>query len=127
LFEMPQEEVIAKGIVERIGLSDSIFTIKYGEDQKFEVIQDIEDHEIAVTMLLEKMTELKIIGSFDEITGAGHRVVAGGEYFKDSAVIDDQALAQIEELGEFAPLHNPAEALVIRVFQKVLPNVTNVA
>lgn len=127
LFEMPQEEVIAKGIVERIGLPDSIFTIKYGEDQKFEVVQDIPDHEVAITMLLEKMKELAIITDFNEITGAGHRVVAGGEYFKDSAVIDDEALRQIEELGEFAPLHNPAEALVIRVFQKVLPNTKNVA
>ncbi len=126
LFEMPQEEVVAKGIVERIGLPDSIFTVKYGENQKFEVVQDIPDHEIAINMLLEQLIKLNIIQSFDEITGAGHRIVAGGEYFKDSAVINEKELLQIEELGEFAPLHNPAEALVIRVFEKVLPNVTNV-
>lgn len=75
LFEMPAETVIAKGIVERIGLNDSIFTIKYGEGQKFEEVLDINDHEFAVEMLLKQLIELKIIGSFDEITGVGHRVV----------------------------------------------------
>ncbi|MGY3704591.1 acetate kinase [Vagococcus martis] len=126
LYTMPEETVVAKGIVERIGLNDSIFTIKYGEDEKYEVIKDIEDHEIAINMLLEQLTALNIIDSFDEITGAGHRIVAGGEHFKESAIIDDKALALVDELAEFAPLHNPAEAKVIRVFQKLLPNTLNV-
>lgn len=127
LFEMPQEEVIASGIVERIGLNDSIFTIKYGEGKKFNETLDINDHEFAVNRIFEKMIELNIIGSFDEITGAGHRVVAGGEDFKESALIDDEALAKIEALAEFAPLHNPAEAKVIRIFQKLVPGAVNVA
>lgn len=127
LFEMPQEEVIASGIVERIGLNDSIFTIKYGEGEKFNETLDINDHEFAVNRIFEKMIELNIIGSFDEITGAGHRVVAGGEDFKESALIDDEALAKIEALAEFAPLHNPAEAKVIRIFQKLVPGAVNVA
>lgn len=127
LFEMPEETVIAKGVVERIGLKDSIFTIKYGEGETYNDTLDINDHEFAVNILLEKLTELKIIGSFDEITGVGHRVVAGGEYFKKSAVIDDEAIEMIDKLAEFAPLHNPAEATVIRVFQKVLPHALNVA
>lgn len=126
LYNMPEETVVAKGIVERIGLKDSIFTIKYGEDEKFEEILDINDHEFAVKKLLNKMKELKIIESFEEITGAGHRVVAGGEHFKESALIGDKELALIEELAEFAPLHNPAEAQVIRVFQNLLPNAVNV-
>ena len=103
LYQMPEESVIAKGIVERIGLSDSIFTIKYGDGQKFEQILDIKDHEV------------------------GHRVVAGGEYFKDSVLIDDDVLAKIEELSEFAPLHNPANAMGIKAFRHILPNVTSVA
>ncbi|MGX6978818.1 acetate/propionate family kinase [Vagococcus elongatus] len=127
LFEMPEETVIAKGVVERIGLKDSIFTVKYGEGEKFNDILDINDHEFAVNMLLDKLTELAIIQSFDEITGVGHRVVAGGEFFKESAVIDDEAIEMIDKLAEFAPLHNPAEATVIRVFQKVLPHALNVA
>ncbi len=126
LYTMPEETVVAQGIVERIGLNDSIFTIKHGEGQKYEVIKDIENHEIAVNMLLEQLTELNIIDSFEEITGAGHRIVAGGEHFKVSAIIDDEALKLIDDLAEFAPLHNPAEAQVIRVFQKVLPHTLNV-
>ncbi len=126
LYIMPEETVIAQGIVERIGLNDSIFTIKYGEGEKFEVIKDIENHEIAVNMLLEQLIELKIIASYDEITGAGHRIVAGGEHFKESTIIDAEALKLVDELAEFAPLHNPAEAQVIRVFEKVLPGALNV-
>ncbi|MGX7419414.1 acetate/propionate family kinase [Carnobacterium gallinarum] len=127
LFEMPSETVIAKGIVERIGLPESIFTIKYGEGQKFEVIEDMENHEVAIELLLKKLVELNIIANFDEITGVGHRVVAGGEIFKDSAVIDDKVLSQIEELSELAPLHNPANATGIKAFKKMLPNITSVA
>lgn len=127
LFEMPAETVIAKGIVERIGLPESIFTIKYGEGQKFEEVLDINDHEFAVEMLLKQLLELNIIGSFDEITGVGHRVVAGGEIFKDSALITGDVLSQIEELSELAPLHNPANATGIRAFKKLLPEITSVA
>jgi acetate kinase len=127
LYVMPEETVIAQGIVERIGLNDSIFTIKHGEGQKFELVQDIDNHEIAINMLLEQLIELKIIGSYDEITGAGHRVVAGGEHSKESIVIDSEVLKTIEDLSDFAPLHNPAEAQVVRVFEKVLPHTLNVA
>ncbi|MFJ1626360.1 acetate/propionate family kinase [Marinilactibacillus psychrotolerans] len=127
LFEMPEEKVLASGIVERIGLNDSIFTIKYGEDKKYEDILDINDHELAVEMLLKQLTELNIIESFDEITGVGHRVVAGGEIFDDSALVNDEVINQIEELSEFAPLHNPANATGIKAFRKILPDITSVA
>ncbi|EOI03084.1 acetate kinase [Enterococcus moraviensis ATCC BAA-383] len=127
LYQMPNEEVIAKGIVERIGLNDSIFTIKYGNDEKYEEIVDIHDHDVAVKMLLDKLTELKILASYDEITGVGHRVVAGGEDFKDSVVIDDDVLAKIEKLADLAPLHNPANAMGIKAFKKILPEIISVA
>ncbi|GEL66119.1 acetate/propionate family kinase [Marinilactibacillus psychrotolerans] len=127
LFEMPEEKVLASGIVERIGLNDSIFTIKYGEGKKYEDILDINDHELAVEMLLKQLTELNIIESFDEITGVGHRVVAGGEIFDDSALVNDEVINQIEELSEFAPLHNPANATGIKAFRKILPDITSVA
>ncbi|MDR2465702.1 MAG: acetate kinase [Streptococcaceae bacterium] len=127
LYLMPQEEVIAKGIVERIGLNDSIFTVKYGEDQKFEVIQDIENHEIAVQMLLDQLISLSILENYEEITGVGHRVVAGGELFKESTLITDEVLKQIEDLSDLAPLHNPANASGIRAFKKLLPEITSVA
>jgi acetate kinase len=127
LYQMPSEEVVAKGIVERIGLNDSIFTIKYGNDEKYEEVVDIHDHDIAVKMLLDKLIELNILSSYDEITGVGHRVVAGGEDFKDSVVIDDEVLAKIEKLADLAPLHNPANAMGIRAFKKILPEIISVA
>ncbi|MBM7688805.1 acetate kinase [Enterococcus ureilyticus] len=127
LYQMPNEEVIAKGIVERIGLNDSIFTIKYGNDEKYEEIVDINDHDVAVKMLLDKLTELKILASYNEITGVGHRVVAGGEDFKDSVVIDAEVLAKIEKLADLAPLHNPANAMGIKAFKKILPEIISVA
>ena len=82
LYQMPDEKVLAKGIVERIGLKDSIFTVKYGNGEKFEIITDILEHDLAVQKLLEALIQLKIITDYKEITGVGHRIVAGGEIFK---------------------------------------------
>jgi len=126
LFEMPSEEVITKGLIERIGLNDSIFNITVN-GEKIEEVTDIPDHEIAVKMLLDKLTSLGIIESLNEIEGIGHRVVHGGETFNDSALITDEVLAKIEELSELAPLHNPANATGIKAFKQVLPNVPAVA
>jgi len=126
LFEMPSEEVITKGIVERIGIKDSIFTISVN-GEKIKEVTDIPNHEVAVKILLDKLTTLGIIQSLDEIEGVGHRVVHGGEEFNDSVVITEEVLKKIEELSELAPLHNPANITGIRAFQRVLPNVSAVA
>ncbi|MEH7118916.1 acetate kinase [Neobacillus vireti] len=126
LFEMPSEEVITKGLIERIGLNDSIFNIT-ANGEKIQEIIDIPDHDVAVKMLLDKLTSLGIIESLNEIEGIGHRVVHGGEAFNDSALITDEVLAKIEELSELAPLHNPANATGIKAFRQVLPNVPAVA
>ncbi|MGF3073684.1 acetate kinase [Facklamia sp. P13069] len=131
IIEMPEETVVSKGLVERIGLSDSKLEIEYtdanGEDQKFQIVEDIADHARAVDLLLTKLLDLGVITNFEEITGVGHRVVAGGELFKESTLVDEQVIKNIEELGDFAPLHNPAEAVVIRVFQEKLPHATMAA
>ncbi|WP_017726577.1 acetate kinase [Halalkalibacterium ligniniphilum] len=126
LLNMPAETVITKGIVERIGLGDSIFTIEVnGEKQKDTF--DIPNHASAVKTLLDKLTNLGIIQSLDEIEGIGHRVVHGGEKFNDSVLITDEVLKGIEEVSELAPLHNPANIVGIKAFQEVLPNVPAVA
>ncbi|HAT54268.1 MAG TPA: acetate kinase [Lactobacillus sp.] len=127
LFDMPSEKVIAKGLVDRIGLAEGSFKIDYGDGQHFKIEQAFKDHKVAINVLLKELIDLKIIANFDEITGVGHRVVAGGEFFKDSVVIDDDVLAKIDELAEYAPLHNPANATGIRAFREVLPNATAVA
>ncbi|MGM9924623.1 MAG: acetate kinase [Bacillus sp. (in: firmicutes)] len=126
LFEMPSETVITKGLVERIGLTESIFTISVN-GKKVKVVTDILNHEVAVKMLLDSLIEHGIISSFDEIDGVGHRVVHGGEIFNDSVVITDEVLKQIEELSDLAPLHNPANVTGIKAFQHILKDVPAVA
>ncbi|MDR0297650.1 MAG: acetate kinase [Streptococcaceae bacterium] len=126
LYEMPEEKVLAKGIFERIGLPDSIITVKFDgkEDTK---TQDVHDHTQAVDILLQDFKEFGIVKDFSEITGVGHRVVAGGEIFKESTVITPEVLEQIKGLSSLAPLHNPANAAGIEAFMKLLPDAHAVA
>ncbi|WP_416729172.1 acetate kinase [Fictibacillus sp. JL2B1089] len=126
LLQMPQEEVLTKGLVERIGLNDSVFTIEV-DGEKVKEIKDIQDHSEAVSMLLDKLVKHNIISSLDEIEGIGHRVVHGGEKFNDSVLITDEILHEIEEISYLAPLHNPANVVGIKAFKNVLPNVPAVA
>ncbi len=126
LFDMPEETVITKGLIERIGLNDAVFNISVNGEKR-EEITEIPNHEVAVTMLLEKLTGFGIISSLDEIEGIGHRVVHGGEVFNESTIITDEVIDKINELSELAPLHNPANITGIKAFKNVLPNVPSVA
>jgi acetate kinase len=129
LYDMPEEKVIAKGIFERIGLPKSDIqnvTFKFG-DAKEESSVEVKDHTQAVQILLDDLKAHNVLSSFDEITGIGHRVVAGGELFKESALIDDKVYQQIVDLSSLAPLHNPANAAGIKAFRDLLPNATAVA
>jgi propionate kinase len=131
LFAMPDEQVITKGIVERIGKTDAIFRIDY-QDQQHQDQRHIETlaiptHQEAVDCLLSALIQRQIIHSLDEIAGVGHRVAHGGEYFRDSVVIDDQVLQRIEALAALAPLHNPVNAVGIRAFMHALPHAKTVA
>ena len=125
LYQMPEEKVLSKGLIERIGLKDSISTVKFDGRSEQQVL-DINDHTLAVKILLDDLIRFDIIQSYDEITGVGHRVVAGGEYFKESTLVDDEVLAKVEELSLLAPLHNPANAAGIRAFREILPDITSV-
>ncbi|MCX2186808.1 acetate/propionate family kinase [Limosilactobacillus pontis] len=127
LFDMPSEDVVAEGTIERIGEKMGHAKIKYGDGQKHEEEKPFEDHGAAVNYLLDQLIDLGIVKSYDEITAVGHRVVAGGEFFKDSAVIDDDVIKKIDELSEYAPLHDPAELVGIKAFRKVLTNAFAVA
>lgn len=126
LFEMPSEKVIAEGVIERIGLKDSLVSIKYDGKKLKDTIQAT-DHEVAINYLLDQLIKLNIIKDFKEITGVGHRIVAGGEFFKDSVIIDDDVMEKIDELADYAPLHNPANLIGIKAFKKILPDITSVA
>ncbi|HJA27736.1 MAG TPA: acetate kinase [Candidatus Limosilactobacillus intestinigallinarum] len=127
LFDMPSEDVVAEGTIERIGEKMGHAKIKYGNGQKHEDEKPFADHGAAVNYLLDQLIDLGIVKSYDEITAVGHRVVAGGEFFKDSAVINDDVIKKIDELSEYAPLHDPAELIGIKAFRKVLPNAFAVA
>ncbi len=125
LFNMPSEEVITSGIVERIGLEEGIFTIKYN-GQKKTVNCPIPDHQVAVDMLLKALIEEGIVAELSEINAVGHRIVHGGEYFNDSAVVNEDVENKVEELCELAPLHNPAHLIGYRAFRAALPGVGHV-
>ena len=125
LFEMPEETVITSGIVERIGMDDGIFTIKYNGEKKTTTCP-IPDHQVAVEMLLKALVDEGVVTELKEIDAVGHRIVHGGEYFSDSAVVDDDVVAKVEELCELAPLHNPAHLIGYRAFKAELPNVQHV-
>lgn len=127
LFDMPSENVVAEGLIERIGLDEGHAKIKYGDHQVHDENRPFKDHGEAVQYLLDQLINLKIVEDYSEITAVGHRVVAGGEFFKDSAVIDDDVMKKIDELAEYAPLHNPAELEGIKAFKKVLPDAFAVA
>lgn len=126
LLEMPEETVIASGVMERIGLDSGIYTLKY-DGKKEETTPVLKDHAVGVELLLNSLIEKSILKSLDEIVGVGHRVVQGGEYFKDSTLIDESVLDRIIELADLAPLHNPAHVVGIKAFEKALPNVPQVA
>jgi acetate kinase len=126
LFEMPSEKVITKGLVERIGLKNSAFTLSVEGENVSETV-DIPNHEVAVGLLLKKLIDHRIIDSFEEIDGVGHRVVHGGEVFSDSVLITEDVIEEIEKLSELAPLHNPANITGIQAFRRILDDVPAVA
>ncbi|GGB03106.1 acetate kinase [Macrococcus hajekii] len=126
LFEMPEEKVLTKGLVERIGMKDSIFTISVNGEKVTQTL-DIKDHEQAVNMMLDEMKKHGIINDINDLDGTGHRVVQGGDLFPTSALVTDEVEKQIEELIELAPLHNGPNLMGIQAFRKMLPNIPHVA
>jgi len=126
LLNMPEEHEITSGLVERIGYDNAVFTIKI-DGKKVKKETPVPNHKVAVELVIEGLLEHQVIKSLDEIKGVGHRVVQGGELFKDSVVITDQVVKDIESLNDLAPLHNPANITGIEAFRELLPNVIQVA
>ena len=125
LFDMPSERQLAEGATDI--LKQSTVKIKYGTDQAYESATPICNYRDAVANLLSNLQTLGLVQNLDEITGIGHRVVAGGELFSAPIVIDDRVLAQIRALRDYAPLHNPVEADCIAIFRKMMPWALEVA
>ena len=125
LLQMPAEDVICSGIVERIGLEDAVFTLKFNGEKETKVLP-IKDHAVGVQLILDALIEKQIVKTLEEIDGVGHRVVQGGEFFQDNCVVTEDTVQKILSLSDLAPLHNPHHVTGIRAFQKVLPNVFQV-
>lgn len=121
VFKMPEEEVLAQGNVERIGLKDSIFGMK-ANGEKYETIQDIENHAQAVQCLIDALLEHHVVDSLEDIKAIGHRMVHAGEYYAKSVPASEDVVAKMEECSELAPLHNPAGLTGYRSFKEALPN-----
>ncbi|MFD3258899.1 acetate/propionate family kinase [Paenibacillus lentus] len=125
LYDMTDESVLAKGLVERIGMDSSILNHKPTGKEEVTEVSDILEHTTAIRKVLDKLThkEHGVLQSIDEIEAVGHRVVHGGEAFKGSALITGEVKSEIRRLFDLAPLHNPACMMGIQAAEANLPNV----
>ena len=122
LIDMATEDVIAKGTCERIGIDGSKLTHK-AKGQEFVFEQAMPDHNVAVALVLKALTaeDSGVITSMDEIEAVGHRAVASGEVFKKTTLVTEETIAQMEELCDLAPLHNPAALIGVKACRAAMP------
>ena len=127
-MEAASSKVLAKGIVERIGLPEGDLTHKPVGKETFEAHQPIPDHTTGISLVLKALTDPVhgVISSLDEVKAVGHRVAHGGEFFPASCLVDEEVKAKIRSLFEIAPLHNPANLEGVLSIEKVLPGVPQV-
>ncbi|WP_461213981.1 acetate kinase [Lacticaseibacillus sp. GG6-2] len=127
LFEMPSEKELGEGLVDRLGQPKSNIKVKYGDHQVYRDDKPVANFGEAVASVMDNLKSLGLVDELHEIVGVGHRVVAGGEEFKESTVVTPEVLLKIQNLRDYAPLHNPVEAKYIEVFTKMMPWATEVA
>ena len=127
LINAKTAELKASGLVERIGI-DGILKHEVGENKKLTFELPIPTHKEAIELVLRILTndETKVINSIKEIQAIGHRVVHGGEFFKESTIVTKDVIEKIEQLIPLAPLHNPANIMGIKICQELMPNIPNV-
>ena len=126
MYEMPEEKVLISGYVEKIGQQDCFWTVKVN-GEKIKSSRPLANHTEAVDVLIEELFKHNIVKSLDEIERIGHRVLHGGEFFKESAIVTDEVIEKIKSLIPLGPLHLPGNLAGIEAFRKVLPNVPMVA
>ena len=129
LLDMTTEEVLAKGLVERIGIEGSVLVHEAPGQDKVKLEQPMKTHKEALNLVMAALVDPAhgVVKSLEEITAVGHRAVHGAETFSDSVVIDDAVIKNLEECSELAPLHNPANLIGINACRELLPNVPMVA
>ena len=128
LYEMPSKDVLAQGVVEKLGLKDSFLKMTLPNGEKVVLEKEMPEHTSAVEFILENLTSSQYgcIKSFDEINAVGHRLVHGGEAFKESVLITDEVIAKVNECIDLAPLHNPPNLKGIDAIKKLLPSIPQV-
>ncbi|MGL4731608.1 MAG: acetate kinase [Clostridium sp.] len=124
LINMENEEAIAQGLVERIGIEGSILTQKVPGRDKYIVQEAMPTHKEAIQHVIDALTDKEhgVIANMDEINAVGHRVVHGGEKYAESVVITDEVMAKLEDCIKLAPLHNPANIIGINACKDLMPN-----
>ena len=128
LFNMENQTVLAKGLVERIGIEGGKIKHKTISGEKHEFDGFLENHEVALNKVLDLLVnkEFWALDSLEEINAIGHRVVHGGEYFPTSVLVDEEVKNKLKKLFDLAPLHNPANVMGIEACEKILPGIPNV-
>lgn len=129
LLDMSDQNPIAKGLVERIGLPGSVLTHRPADGEKEIITAEIPNHSVAIRLVLDSLVnpEYGVVKSLEEIGAVGHRVVHGGEKFSSSVLINDEVMEAIEDCIELAPLHNPPNIAGIKACQDLMPGVPHVA
>jgi len=129
LFDSESEEVLAKGIAERIGLRHGLLKHERCGGEEIAIARDMPNHDAATDAVFSVLTDPQIgaVGDISEITAVGHRVVHGGERFREPTIITDEILSEIDRVSELAPLHNPPNIAGIRACRRVIPGVPQVA
>ncbi len=124
LIDADTEKVLASGICDRIGIDGSVLNYKNAAGKKYEQKEPIPNHTKAIEMVLESLInkEYGTISSLEDIHAIGHRVVHGGEFFKESVLINDYVIDRIKECSDLAPLHNPAHLMGIEACKAKMPN-----
>jgi len=125
LMDSDTEDVLAKGICERIGITGSLITHQPAGRDKIKEEIDMPNHTVAVKLVVEKLTnkEVGVIKSLDEIGAVGHRIVHGGEKFSAATILDEEVIKAIEDCNDLAPLHNPANLIGINSCREIMPQV----
>ena len=127
LINMENESVLAKGLVERIGIEGSRLEQEVAGEE-FEIEKEIADHEVGMELVINTLTDddKGVISDVDEINAVGHRVVHGGEYFDSSVIVDEDVKEKIKESSNLAPLHNPANLMGVEVCEELIPEAPQV-
>lgn len=122
-----EQNILAEGGVEKIGLPDSFLKFKYN-GEKVTIQTSMPNHNVAIRIILDNLTSEKFgcIKNFDEIEAVGHRLVHGGEKFNSSVLINDEVIAKVKECYDLAPLHNPVNIAGVDAISEILPDVPQV-